>query len=612
MPELDRRNFLKLVGAGAGAAATVGCGDPVEKLVPYVIQPETITPGIPVFYASTCTECPAQCGLHVKTREGRPIKLEGNPEHPINRGKLCARGQAGLARTYHPDRYAGPLERQGEALTPTTWDAALSRLTDRINALRQKGQVDRIRVLGGARGPALDGVIDGFIRAIGGDPARQRLIDEPFAQTALRRATNAVFGVDSTPLFDVSGADLIVDFGSDFLETGPSPTEHSAQFAAARDVAGHADGGARLVSIGPRMNLTVSNAEQWLPARAGHEGRVALALAKLVFDRKGGSAPGDAAAVAKALADVDPAAIATEAGLEASDLEAVADRLAAAGAAVALPPGVASRTNRAIADAAAVMLLNAVVGAVGRGVRIPARDTRPAAATLAQIQKLIADMDAGRVDVLLIHDANPIYSLPAALGFAAALEKVDVVVSTASLADETAERADYVLPDHTPMESWGDALPREGVHSVVQPTIRPLHDTQSLGDLLLTLGRRLGDDVGSRLPSGSFGGVVQGQFAGSNWRQVLATGGVFSEAAAPDAPGVVSSIASVDFSAPTIEGDGDWVLIAYPRSFLGDGSGAALPWMQETPDPVTKTSWGSWAEISLATADRLVTPSATR
>src|SRR5919108_3146729 len=127
MPELDRRQFLKLVGTGAGAAAAVGCSELPEKLIPYVVQPEEITPGLAVIYASTCQECSAGCGLHVRTREGRPVKLEGNPEHPINRGKLCARGQAGLSRTYHPDRFQGPLARAkaGDALAPVSWDDAI-------------------------------------------------------------------------------------------------------------------------------------------------------------------------------------------------------------------------------------------------------------------------------------------------------------------------------------------------------------------------------------------------------------------------------------------------------------------------------------------------------
>jgi len=116
MPDLDRRDFLKLVGLGAGGAAAAGCSDPIENLVPYVVQPEQVTPGIATVYASTCGECEASCGLHVTTREARPIKLEGNPDHPINQGSLCARGQVSIGRTYHPDRLEGPVA-DGEAVS---------------------------------------------------------------------------------------------------------------------------------------------------------------------------------------------------------------------------------------------------------------------------------------------------------------------------------------------------------------------------------------------------------------------------------------------------------------------------------------------------------------
>ena len=138
MPELDRRDFLKLVGVGAGTAAAA-CAEPVEKLVPYVIQPEDVTPGVASYYASTCTECPASCGIVVKTREARPIKLEGNPENPINRGKLCARGQASLGRTYHPDRIPGPSARGGDnTLQPITWEEGMTQLA---SALQENGAV---------------------------------------------------------------------------------------------------------------------------------------------------------------------------------------------------------------------------------------------------------------------------------------------------------------------------------------------------------------------------------------------------------------------------------------------------------------------------------------
>ncbi len=230
MPELDRRDFLRLVGVGAGAAAAAGCSDPIEKLVPYVIEPEVITPGIPVYYASTCRECPAACGLHVKTREGRPVKLEGNPQHPINRGKLCPRGQAGIGRTYHPDRYAGPMARGADGrLRPISWDDAEAMLVEKL-----RGSARRTWVLGSDRGPSINGIIDSFVSRVG---AGGRVVYQPFAHEALRVATEQVFGTAVLPYFDVSQADLILDFGSDFLDVGPSPVEAARQFADAQDIA---------------------------------------------------------------------------------------------------------------------------------------------------------------------------------------------------------------------------------------------------------------------------------------------------------------------------------------------------------------------------------------
>ena len=222
MAELDRRDFLKMVGLSAGAAATAGCEDPASKLIPYVIQPEEITPGIAVVYASTCQECPAACGLHVKTREGRPIKLEGNPEHPINRGRLCARGTAGIGRTYHPDRIEGPASRASDgSLQPISWDDAKSKLAAKLGSAAGKTWI-----LGGSVGPSLDGLVDQFVAATG---IAGRVTFDPFGQDALIAASESVFGVSAAPSFDVSGADLIIDFG-------PGPGVKGGRIVAAGDV----------------------------------------------------------------------------------------------------------------------------------------------------------------------------------------------------------------------------------------------------------------------------------------------------------------------------------------------------------------------------------------
>ncbi len=592
MPELDRRDFLRLVGAGAGAAASTACNDPIEKLVPYVIQPEVITPGIPVFYASTCRECPAGCGIHVKTREGRPIKLEGNPSHPVNRGALCARGQVGIGRAYHPDRYVGPLSRAAAGkLEPISWPDASAELVAKLGAAA--GQV---WVMGGQVGPTLSSVIDGFVSAAG---AAGRLVYEPFGYEALREATKAVFGVSATPVFDTGKADLIIDFGSDFLDTWLSPVEHARQLSEARDVGQHADGGTRVVSIGPRLGVTTSASDRWIPAKPGSEGGLALALARAIYEKRGAPAGGDAAAIESVLRDADAAA-ASAADVERGVVEELATLLLEAKRPLVLPPGVALASTAATATTAAVLLIDALLGAVGSSLLIPTEPTTPQTASMADIQKLIGAMNAGQVKVLLLHDTNPLYSLPASSGFAQALSKVDYVVSTASMRDETSEIAHLVLPDHSAMESWGDAVPRPGVRSLVQPTLRPLHDSQALGDTLLEIGRALG----GQMPEGGFRQVLEGAWSDTDFRVALGNGGVFSDVPSQQVD-IAPSLADLRVSEASLVGSGDHTLVAYPHSFFGDGSGAAQPWLQETPDPVTKLSWGSWAEMSFHTAEKL-------
>ena len=182
MPEIDRRSFLKLAGVSAGAAAAAGCSDHVEKLIPYVVQPEQLTPGNPVWYASTCQECPAGCGVHVKTREGRPIKLEGNPDHPVNRGALCARAQASVERTYHPDRYPGPQRRNAAGqLETASWVELVAQVAGAIRA-----NPARVRVLGGDPGDTAEALLARVASATG---IPTPVVSQPFAREALRAAS---------------------------------------------------------------------------------------------------------------------------------------------------------------------------------------------------------------------------------------------------------------------------------------------------------------------------------------------------------------------------------------------------------------------------------------
>jgi len=600
MPEIDRRNFLKLVGVSAGAAAASGCNDPVQKLIPYVVQPEEITPGIPVIYASTCQECPAGCGLHVRTREGRPIKLEGNPDHPVNRGALCARGQASIGRTYLPDRYPGPLKRQSDGgLAPISWEEALALVAEKIAAAG-----DRTHVLGGSVGPTLSGLIDQWIAAVG---AGGRTVYEPFDYTALKEASRSVFGVASRPRFDLSQADFVIDFGSDFLESWTSPVEHGRQFAAARRV-DRQGGGNRLVYVGPRLTLTAGNSDEWLPAKPGTEGVLALGIARAALDaaRVDGADVPNADQLRGILSGFGANSVATITEVPAETIRKLGKAMLAAEQPVALPPGVALTSRRATATTAAVLILNAVVGGIGKTVFVvPAGSAGDQVASFREVAQLVDRMKSGSISVLLIHDANPVYSMPGDSAFAAALEKVGFVISTASGPDETSERADLILPDHTPMESWGDHAPRPGVRSLVQPTIRPLNDTRALGDTLIDSAKAMGEATAAKLPSGSFRTVLEQAWSDTDFRAALAAGGVFGKEAAAGDWTLAPGISGLSFTEPRFEGDGSFVLLPVPSPLLSDGRGANLPWLQETPDPVMKVAWQSWAEISHASAEAL-------
>jgi molybdopterin-containing oxidoreductase family iron-sulfur binding subunit len=592
MPEIARRDFLKLVGVGASGAAAAGCAEKVEQLIPYVVQPEEITPGKPVWYASSCTECSVGCGIVVKTREGRPIKLEGNPENPINKGKLCSKAQASVGRTYSPDRHKGPMKRDANgALQPIAWAEAIQEVAA---AVRENPAGTAI--LGGDAGATASDVIAQVIAALGAKSATYL----PFSGESLREATRLVFGVASEPIFDLSGADLIVDFGAEALESGPSPVEHQRQWAEARDIDAHShDGGARLVYVGSRLSLTASSADQWLAARPGSEGVLALALARAVVAAQGAEGP-NAALAAGALArfDADSAAAATD--VPAETITKLGAALAKAKSAVALPPGVAVTSRKAVGANAAVLVLNQVLGAVGRSVTVPAEVANAKSrAKYADVVALVEQMKAGAISVLVVHDSNPLYSLPKGVGFAEALAKVPLVVSLATATDETSAKAHLVLPNHAPLESWGDVRPRSGVRGVMQPAFNPLYDTKATADTLLEIARA----AGAAVPAGTFQSLVNAAWADTDARAALQRGGVF-EAASPAANAAFDA-SKVEVAAPELAGGGDMTVLAFPHIALGDGRGASLGLLQEIPDAVTHVLWESWAEISLATAARL-------
>src|SRR4051812_24307878 len=317
---LDRRRFLKVLGAtSAGAAAVSACAsDQPEKLIPYLMPVEDQIPGISTWYATTCRECPAGCGLHVRVREGRAVKIEGNPDHPINHGKLCSRGQASLQGLYNPDRIRGPMAKNASGVfAPITWDDAIARVAAQLG----KVSGDKVWFLGGHETGSFDRLIQQFLQAFG---SQQRVSWEPLGYEALRQATKDVFGTDAMPVYDFAAARYVLSFGADFLETWLSPVEYHRGFAAMHGFAGGKMG--RVVYVDPRMNLTGMNADEWVAPNPGTEGAVALAIANVIArDHSGGGMTGS---IRPLLGPHAPADVATRSGVSVEVIERLAREFA--------------------------------------------------------------------------------------------------------------------------------------------------------------------------------------------------------------------------------------------------------------------------------------------
>jgi molybdopterin-containing oxidoreductase family iron-sulfur binding subunit len=212
MSGIDRRSFFKIVATSGAAAVAGGCGPSAEKLIPYVTPPEDIVPGVPAYFSTVCRECPAGCGLVAKNRDGRVIKLEGNPDHPVNAGTLCIRGQAGLQGLYHPDRFRGAMA----GGKPIAWDDAEKQLAGTLGALVKAKQGARIALVSGVETGSLGRLMDEWIRALG---ARPRIAYEPLGYEALRAANRITFGRDTLANYKIDDATYLLSFGADFLET---------------------------------------------------------------------------------------------------------------------------------------------------------------------------------------------------------------------------------------------------------------------------------------------------------------------------------------------------------------------------------------------------------
>jgi anaerobic selenocysteine-containing dehydrogenase/Fe-S-cluster-containing dehydrogenase component len=573
-PAVKRRDFLKIVGVSSAAATTVGCSsEDVGKLIPYLVSPDQTVPGVSNYYATTCRECSAACGVIAETRDGHVVKLEGNPAHPVNRGALCARGQAALQGLYNPDRFRGPMAKRGTQWSRIGWDEGLNVLTQRLTQARGGGQAGNALFLNQHESGSFPSFLDAWLAAFG---MRPHLSVDFEADHAAMEANRRAYGA-AWPRLDFSAARLIVSFGADFLDGWGASVPQQLDFADARAKLVDAP---RFVYVGPRRSLTGLNADRWIACRPGSE------LAILNFLRGQGSAQ----------------EAATASGAPAQALDELAGELRAARPSMILA---GTRGANALDVALAASALNQSLGNVGTTIR-PAEGYAgfDGVARFDTLLTLTEQMQSGDVPLVFVRGANPAYHMPAQARFAEAFARVPFKVSFSSYPDETSELCDLILPDLHSLEQWGDAELVRGTLSLQQPAMDPVFaETRATADVLIQIAKR-DPALAARFPYNDYRGWLTARFPGG--APALATAlarGVApgSAAARPAQP----APAAAPRLAPTLTPQGEFSFVTYPSPVLGDGRGANKPWLQELPDPVTKVCWSSWVEIHPETAARL-------
>ena len=642
---LTRRQFLKILGGSAvGAVIFQACGVPEKELLVQspAKMPEDLVSGIDNWYATLCKNCKTNEGIVVRVMEGRAKKIEGNIDYPINEGKHSARCEAALQSLYHPDRIEGPMVRTGNRgenkWQEISWTDAISRLSEQIKNLVSREQM----VLATNPVNAHEGlIVENFTKKLGS----KHLPFEAIEDTNLLDAFQKVFGQTLMPEFDIANTDYLLSFGSDLLGTWQSPTRYSKAYGDFRDL--H-HGRGKFIQIEPRFSMSAANADDWIYVNPGQEGKLALSIAYELINQELVDSKWESALNIN-LNSFSPDKVYSEIGLESADkIKEVAKEFGSHGSkSLAIGGGISSAYTNGSFNLSAIYVLNHLVGSVGKEGVIKLNPTsalknlsgESKRASFSQWQSMPSEIESGKVKVLAIRGADPIYSLPDSVGIKEAVLgknangefNVPLIVSFANKMDETTAIADLVLPENNPLEDWGTNIPNPGpgyqTIGFQQPVVRPFFEnrgvnlgTKNFIEILLGVSNDLGVQLdvegetvidilknsARELFAKNRGSVKSSTFDGF-WNGLLQRGGWWDTESKHE--GQIDNnptIPSYSESQFSVSGTNEsFHLIPFETPSIMDGKLADLPWMQATPDPISTAVWDTWVEINLNKANEL-------
>jgi molybdopterin-containing oxidoreductase family iron-sulfur binding subunit len=596
----DRRSFMEMFSATSVLGAAACVQRPVEKAIPYVQQPLDQFPGEPVYYATTCGECASGCGVMVKTREGRPVKLEGLPAHPISDGHLCAVGQSALQGMWHPERRRAPAIRSGDKLTDAKWDEVLAQLGDKL------GKLTKIGVFTGGSTGSRHGFLREWLEKMGSTSQRLYTYESNTLYEAIPAAHKIAYGVLAMPRADLHQAKLIVGVGADFLDIGTSTVYNTKAYTESHAFKAGTKG--RHVQFESLFTMTGARADERTVIPPGTETLVTLLLVRSLYENKG--AKGSSAARAQIQQVLEQKADLLSGGYERVGVTRDAfDKLAAEmlqEPSVLMAGGLAFDENATNLQLAAIMA-NELVGAYDTILQLQKGWMTPPVVP-GDLARFLAE--AGDLEALIVIDADPLFALPPSFGVKDLIAKIPTVISVQDYPNDVDRVAHYVLNAHHYLESWGDEQPVAGLWSLRQATVRPTMNSMQAEDILMWIAAHAKKPFGYqdyrayiRKKWAPIQQMVGSTLDFDTFFDAALHQGFVVKLASQVIPGFAADTAAAFKYVDTGKGG---LRLAAPLDFrLHDGRHAHKPILQEAADALTTITWDTWVALNPTTASKL-------